>query len=208
MQERTKGFIFGNFAAFELNFEPSADQTAGFEQFWNLPLKRNGPENCSARARARAHCSFGAHCFSLPLTKRLVLSNSGASPSEEMAPKTAVRARARARAHALQLWGSFFQPSPDQTAGFEQFWSLSLRRNGPKNCSARARARARALQLWGSFFQPFPDQMVDFGFPWASGPRSKTLCMSKSELRPRHANQFRFSTSLRAPLKNPLHVQV
>ena len=63
--------------------------------------------------------------------------------------------------------GSFW----DGILSFEQFWSLSLRRNGPKNCSARA--RARALQLWGSFSQPLPDQMVDFGCPKNCSARAR-----------------------------------
>ena len=44
---------------------------------------------------------------------------------------------------------------------------------------------------------------INFGFPLTPGPRSKTLCMSKSEPRPGHADQFWFSTNARAPLKNP-----
>ena len=55
---------------------------------------------------------------------------------------------------------------------------------------------------------PDQDTQTNFDFSRASGPRSKTLCMSKSEPRPGHADQFWFSTGARAPLKNPLHVQV
>ena len=51
---------------------------------------------------------------------------------------------------------------------------------------------------------PDQDMPLNFGFLRAPGPRSKALCMSKSG----HASQFWFSLGARAPLKNPLHVQV
>ena len=66
----------------------------------------------------------------------------------------------------------------------------------------------RSKTLCMSKSEPRPGHADQFCFRWAPGPRSKTLCMSKSEPRPGHANEFWFSPGARAPLKNPLRVQV
>ena len=98
--------------------------------------------------------------------------------------------------------------------------------SGPRSktiCMSKSEPRpGHANQFWFSTGAPAPlknpfacpslnpdqDMQINFGFPRAPRPRSKTLCMSKSEPRPGHANQFWFSTGAPAPLKNPLHVQV